>query len=100
MTEQGLVVALATLLGLLSTILGLTYNYIVKPSNIKHEKSIEQMDKLNLTMVQLNANLQNMLETDKLHSITLKEHGAKIETLDKDFIRLDTTLSHFIKDRV
>ena len=58
------------------------------------------MDKLNLTMVQLNANLQNMLETDKLHSTTLKEHGAKIENLDKDFIRLDTTLSHFIKDRV
>ena len=100
MTEWGLVVALATLLGLLSTILGLTYNYIVKPSNIKHEKSIEQMDKLNLTMVQLNANLQNMLETDKRHSLTLEKHEKKIDDLDKDFIRLDTTLTHFIKDRV
>lgn len=100
MTEWGLVVALATLLGLLSTILGLTYNYIIKPSNIKHEKSIEQMDKLNLTMVQLNANLQNMLETDKRHSLTLEKHSLKIDDLDKDFIRLDTTLSHYIKDRV
>ena len=58
------------------------------------------MDKLNLTMVQLNANLQNMLETDKRHSLTLEKHALKIDDLDKDFIRLDTTLTHFIKERV
>lgn len=97
MTEWGVVGIIVTLIGLLATVLGLVHNYIVKPSNIKHEKSVEQIDKLIITMTELNASIKSMIETDKKHADILDKHANKLNELDRDFARMDLELGYIKK---
>ena len=99
MDNWGVVLVISALIALFTSILGLVHKYVVAPSNLKHDKSIEQIDKLIITIVELNTSIKSLIETDKSHATLLVKHGEKINELDREFNRLDLEFGYF-KDRV